>query len=830
MKKLLLIFVFALCTKINLQAQTPVAATATIKGLVIDSASKKPQDYITAVLKKDNVGIKTALTEPNGTFTMNKVSNGKYELVIVAMGFKAKTIAVEITEPKVYELGKLLIAAQDNKLDEVNITAAKPVIKQEIDRISYDIQADPESKVSTVLDMIRKIPLLSVDADDKIQLKGSGNYKILINGKPSSLVARNPSDVFKSMPASNIEKIEVITTPPAKYDSEGLAGIINIITKKNIDAGYNGSINLRESFPTGGPGVSGSLTVKQGKLGVSAYGGIGNYKSPLTPFGSSRTTTGTIPTSLIQNGENSYNGRFTYGSAELSYEIDTLNLITGEFSLNRSDDNNFGSQTSSLMQSGIPSQGYRLINTGDQLWTGVDLSMNYQLGFHSNKERLLTFSYKMSNSTENSLSDLDIQNRFNYDPTTFPNYNQYNKGKSMEQTIQADYVHPLNKKLNLEGGIKAILRDNTSNFEFNNQNAAGQFVLDPARSNDYDNHQNVYGLYNSYQYNLTNWGFKAGVRAELTTINADFVSQATNLNKNFMNIIPTVSVNRKFKDMSSLNFGYTQRIERPGIWELNPFVDRSNPNFESTGNPDLKPVLSNSFEMNYSRFKKGSINIGLSYAFANNTVQNVSTYNEATKITRSYFVNTGKDKKIGANMNINYPFTSTLNLTLGGNMNYVWLQGIVNGVEVKNDGLRGYVYGYLSYKLDTAGNHQLGFNYGRRVDRPYYQDLNPFFAPLDKFTYYVGNPFLRPAFTHSFEVSHSYKNRLTTTFAYSKAKDEVNETIEIVDGTYYSRPANVGSKDIFSVSLNANFDLAKWLSLNFYGEYVYMKSSTNFYT
>ncbi|TDO21749.1 outer membrane beta-barrel family protein [Pedobacter duraquae] len=711
MKKLLLIFVITLCCKINLQAQTPVAATATLKGLVVDSVSKKPQDYITAVLKKENIGIKTALTEPNGTFTMSKVAVGKYDLVIVAMGFKAKTIPIDVKENIVYDLGKLIISAQDNNLNEVNITAAKPVIKQEIDRISYDMQADPESKVSTVLDMMRKIPLLSVDADDKIQLKGSGNYKILINGKPSSLVARNPSDVFKSMPAANIEKIEVITTPPAKYDSEGLAGIINIITKKNIDAGYNGSINLRESFPTGGPGGSGSITVKQGKFGISAYGGLSIYKSPLTPTGYIRTTTGAVPTSLLQNGENKYDGKFSYGSAELSYEIDTLNLITGEFSLNRSKDNNFGEQNSSLMQGGIPAQGYRLINSGDQLWKGIDLSVNYQLGFHSHKDRLLTFSYKMSNSTENSFSNQDIQNRLNYDPTTFPNFNQYNQGKSMEQTIQADYVHPLTKKLNLEGGLKAILRDNSSDFEFNNQNSAGQYIVDPLRSNNYDNHQNVYGLYNSYQYNLTNWGFKAGVRAELTTINADFVSQATNLDKDFINIIPTVSVNRKFKDMSSLNFGYTQRIERPGIWQLNPFVDRSNPNFESTGNPDLKPVLSNSFEMNYSRFKKGSINLGLSYAFANNTVQNVSVYNEATKITRSYFVNTGKDKKLGANININYPFTSTLNLTLGGNMNYVWLQGIVNGVEVKNDGLRGYVYGYLSYKLEKGWRFGGNFSY-----------------------------------------------------------------------------------------------------------------------
>lgn len=137
---------------------------------------------------------------------------------------------------------------------------------------------------------------------------------------------------------------------------------------------------------------------------------------------------------------------------------------------------------------------------------------------------------------------------------------------------------------------------------------------------------------------------------------------------------------------------------------------------------------------------------------------------------------------------------------------------------------------YLSYKLDTAGHHQLGFNYGKRIDRPYYQDLNPFFSPLDKFTYYVGNPFLKPAYTQSIEVSHSFKSMLTTTFSYSNIKDDVNETIEIVDGTYYSRPGNVGKKEIISLSVDGNFDITKWLTIHAYAEYANFRSRTNFYT
>ncbi|MGN8059146.1 outer membrane beta-barrel protein [Pedobacter sp. 22163] len=137
---------------------------------------------------------------------------------------------------------------------------------------------------------------------------------------------------------------------------------------------------------------------------------------------------------------------------------------------------------------------------------------------------------------------------------------------------------------------------------------------------------------------------------------------------------------------------------------------------------------------------------------------------------------------------------------------------------------------YFSYKLDTTGNNQLGLNYGRRIDRPYYQDLNPFFSPLDKFTYYVGNPFLKPSFTQSIELSHTYKSKITTTFGYSWVRDEVNETIEILNGTYYSRPANVGKTRVANVSVNAEIDLTKWVKLNAYVEYAKIVSKTDFYT
>jgi len=263
MKKILLA-IFCCSLSILASAQTS-APTITIKGSVIDSASKQPIGYVTVALEdaKSKTTVRSNLTKDDGTFQL-KGPVGNYILALVSVGYKDKVLPLA-SSGDVIDMGKIVLQASSNKLGEVSITAAKPLMKQEVDRISYDVAADPEGKSITALDMMRKVPLITVDASDNIQLKGSSNYKILINGKESALMAKNPSDVLRSMPATNILKIEVITTPPAKYDAEGLAGIINIITVKNADQGYNFGINTRYNT-LWGPGVNLNATVKEGKF------------------------------------------------------------------------------------------------------------------------------------------------------------------------------------------------------------------------------------------------------------------------------------------------------------------------------------------------------------------------------------------------------------------------------------------------------------------------------------------------------------------------------------------------------------------------------------
>jgi hypothetical protein len=698
MKKHLLTALFCvLFTAIFAQTSTK---TFVIRGLAIDSVANKPLDFVTvglsdAATKKP---VKSSLTKDNGVFELKAVAVGDYQLTLIYVGYRTKIMAVKVGAD--VNLGKILLSPASSQLKEVAVTAFKPLMKQEVDRISYDVQADPESKSTTALDMMRKVPLLSVDASDNIKLRGSGNYKILLNGKESALLARNPSDILKAMPGVNIVKIEVITTPPAKYDAEGLDGIINIITTKNADQGYNGSANVNYSS-VWGYRLNLNATVKQGKFGFNGFVGTGESPSRASGF-DNRTTFNNPPSGIYQSGNRFNGGRNTYASTELSYEIDTLNLLTGTFSLYKNNNTQGNDQMTTLFNaSNTPTQAYDVLNDGTGNSNGLDLGLNYQLGFKHNKDQLLTVSYKYSNSDNSQFNNIITTQQ------NVANYRQYNNAGTKENAFQLDYIQPL-KVLTIEAGSKAVLRDNFSNFNNDVQNASGTYITDASLTNNFSYHQDIYGVYNSYTLKFTKWVFKGGARLERTNVDADFTSSTGGqLNRFYNNIVPSFSAQRVLKG-STLTFGFTQRIQRPGIYQLNPFADRSNPLYINMGNPDLRPAVNNNFELSYGNFKKGSINISSSYSFANNTIQNVTSVNG--NVTTQTFANVGKNKRLGLDVNMNYPITKKVNVNLNAELMRVWVNGAYNGKLYSNSGQQGHVFTYTSYKFDDG--YRIGMNIG----------------------------------------------------------------------------------------------------------------------
>jgi len=791
MKYILPTLLILLALTLKSFAQTPATPKMEIKGTVTDSATKQVMPFVTVIVKApdNNVPIKSSLTKDNGGFDITNVTAGKYQLAVTSLGYRAKIINLPNAVDGVVDVKNILLSPSTGQLKEVSIVEAKPLIKQEVDRIGYDVQADPEAKAQSVLDMMRKVPMLSVDANDNIQLKGNSNYKILINGKESALMAKNPSDVLKSMPATNIEKIEVITTPPAKYDAEGLAGIINIITKKNADQGYNGSVNTRFNSVFG-PGVNLNATVKQGKFGLSGYLGYGSNGHNDNSNGNTQSFTANN-TVIAQNSNSTYTGSNKYGDVELSYEIDTLNLLTGSYQFYGGIFDQVGNQVSNTFAGSHLSQQYSLNNTSDNNYNGLDASINYQLGFKKNKNQLLTLSYKYSYSPNKQLNTNVISDVIGQAPVS-ANYQQYNEAGNKEHTFQLDYVQPFNKVLNFEVGGKAILRNNYSDFTSSSQNPITAEYNVNTIANNFNYHQDVYSFYNSYQVKLDKWTAKGGLRIEHTEINADFTSVGASIDKHYDNLIPSISVQHNLKS-SSLTLGYTQRIRRPGIYQLNPFVDQTNPKFVNTGNPDLQPELNNTFQFTYSNFSKNAITAALSYAFSDNSIQNVSnifTQTNGTKtdtITKTTYQNLGSNKTLGLNLNFTVSSIKNFNLSINAQVSHLWLKGAYNGSLYTNDGYGGNAFVNMGYKFDKG--YRLGFNGGYFIGDVNLQGRNGNYLYN---SYVVGIDVLKKKGTISLVANNPYSKYYTS--------HSSTNTADYIQSSYYSnRYAS------FAVRLNYRF-------------------------
>ena len=686
---------FLLFGALRLCAQSQVQKIS-IKGIVTDSADHRPLGFATIVLLNKQTGkpVQSALSKDDGTFEIIGILDQQYKIRLNYIGYAPKELNVPLAGAAgkpIVNLGAIVLTGQSGQLKQVSITAAKPYLKQDIDRLSYDVQADPENKTNDAFEMLRKVPMISIDASDNIKLNGSDSYQIFVNGKPSALMASDPADVLKGIPAATILKIEVITTPPAKYDSEGLSGIINIITVQKKDEGFNGSVFGRYNNTWG---ERGSITAaaKEGKLGVSAFLGLGHQGMVNTGAGSQIISS----TNLLQQGYNLNGGNFRNGNLGLSYEIDSLNLLTATMDFNHRNFDQDQYRTSQLFGGADTLlQHYELTNIGNNTWGVFDLGLNYQLGFKHHKDELLTFSYQYSSFSNSLSNEVTISNPFNYDGS---NYNQFNQSGSKENTFQVDFISPVKKMLTVEAGAKAILRDNHSDFESENETITGTLVPDTALTNQFDYHQNVYSVYNSWQLKLNLLTLKAGLRAEHTTVRSVFLAGNAPIDQNYTNLLPAVSVQFSLSQTGSFNAGFTERMQRPSLSQLNPFVNRADPDLIIMGNPALRPILNHLFELSYSNYAKASIRIGLNYAYADNTIQSVTTLLSDT-LSQTTYLNIGKNKSAGVNFSLNYPFTDHLNFRLNAQLAHLWMEGVYNASLYQNSAYHGSADASAGYKF-----------------------------------------------------------------------------------------------------------------------------------
>ncbi len=656
-----------------------------ITGTVLDSATHVLLSYATVMVQeKGSVRPgKGVRTNEKGFFEIKGLAVHKhYQLILTGTGYQVKTIDISFNSSTL-DLGQLPLISLDKQLEEVQIVSQKPLMEQDVDKLVYHADADPDSKTSSVLDLLRKIPLVYVDANDNLQLNGNSNYRVLINGKSSSLLLNNQNDLFRNLPATAIKTIEIITLPPSRYEAQGVGGIINITTFKKSLVGYNGGVSIRGSHPYN-LSLNGDLTASLGKFGF--YGGIG-YQKNVSPANNSffSRKDKLQQTWLEQTGSGSSNNHSQNSSGEVSYQLNSQNLITAGFSKNTSNGTSDYIQQIVLFNGARePAEAYHYLNAGKNTQTGHDVNLDFQHSSKKNDAQLLTLSYKWSRSTDGNTSGFILQPVVNYKERQSL---AQNEDQSNEQGVKADYVQPV-KKHSLELGASAVYRDNHSRYFYNNKDSVtGNFVPDTIQSNQFDYKENIYSVYASFDLKMSKWGLRTGVRLEKARINAHFISSGTMAMQNYSNLIPTITLSRRLEEASRINLSYTQRIDRPNLYYLDPYVDRTDPWNISYGNPHLRPAVAHVFHLSYNVFKRlSSLTITVSHYFINNAIQQFTILGSDT-VARTTFSNTGSSRNFSLSLGCNTTLFKKLSLNLNGATNSVKYVTHINGKPFTTKGL-----------------------------------------------------------------------------------------------------------------------------------------------
>lgn len=605
-----------------------------------------------------------------------------------------------------------------NELGQVEVVAQKPLVKADIDKIEYNVQDDPDSKSNSVLEMLRKVPLVTVDGEDNIKVNGSSSFKVYVNGKPNNMMSNNPTEVLKSMPANSIKHIEVITNPGPKYDAEGVGGILNIVTVGSGLEGYTATFSGNVSNMGAGGGLFG--TVKSGKLTVSARYNYNYNDRPRSYSGGNRRTVGDVTegsSDLDYDGSSKGHGNFQSGSMEASYEIDTLRLVSMSFGLWGGGNNSTSINNTLATAPGTSNELYRYVSDGrsKSSWYSIDGGVDYQRMFHV-KDRMFTLSYKINTSpqTSDSYSTYnDMHAATDWEDFLKRLYDLNNDGSqnTTEHTFQADYTTPIGKIHTLEAGAKYILRDNSSEDDrYERQiGTTGDYVLDEEHSSHYKHQNDILAAYMGYGLRVKKISGRLGVRYEHTKQEVKYLlGRGDDFNKNFDDVVPSASIGYKLTDMSNLRFGYNMRIYRPGIWYLNPYLNDSNPTNISQGNSHLDSEKSHSFNLSYSNFtQKFNINLSARYSFTNNSIEQVTEQVKDTEIEGlqnptgkevlySTYQNIGKSRNASLSGYVNWNATSNTRIYANLYGNYTYMEG-ANGL--KNDGWNLFAYGGAQQSL-----------------------------------------------------------------------------------------------------------------------------------
>jgi outer membrane receptor protein involved in Fe transport len=654
-----------------------MAQKTTVTGVLMDKTLNEGEPFATVrVFKADKQDKPVAmfLTDENGKFSQQLKGKGRFDMVFSSVGKEELRQTIELGKETYVDLGTIYIKDSETMLKGVEIVAQKPLVKMEVDKMSYNVAEDEDSKTYTVLDMLRKVPKVTVDGQDNISVNGSSSFKVYVDGLPNVMFSSNPSMVFKSMPASAVKSIEVVTNPGAKYDAEGAAGILNIVMNKQGGPqggaapsmnGYNGTI--RATAGNRQLGGSAFVSGQQGKLSYSANL-MTSYNTP------GNTTTEMEQTqengsSQILTSENDIKTPFTMGSLTLGYQIDSMSVLNATASVNSMSIKTNGTSSTTL-SSPYSSAPFTYGSTTDMKnsRTSFSGSLDYQRFFNKERTQSLAFTYqleyspattKMTNNFGTSSEYIDLTNRYSD-----------NKDKTTNHIFQLDYTMPVGTGQSLALGSKLQLHDATSDSKYYLKD-----IYDPSSSSEYEYKNKILAGYGEYTGKWNQFSGKAGLRYEYTWQNVEYhLGNGDDFKTSYGSLVPSASVQYNLSTGSNLGLTYNMRISRPGISYLNPYIDKTNPISLTYGNPNLEVEKAHNMSLVYNMFtSKLMLNLDLHHNFTDNGISQYSFYDD-NNILNTTYGNVVKSHQTGMNAYVNYLLAKNTRLFMNGGVNYMDLK------------------------------------------------------------------------------------------------------------------------------------------------------------
>ena len=614
-----------------------------VKGVVLDSLTREGEPA--AVIEfyemaNTDKAVAFTTTDVDGNFSHSFTLKGDYCLRFNNLGRKVIKRCFTIGEDPVIDLGEIL--AQDNieTLQAGTVTAMRPLVKMEVDKMIYNVADDVDSKTSTVLDMLRKVPMVSVDGQDNITVNGSSSFQVYVDGKPNQMMSQNASMVFKMMPASSVKNIEVVTNPGVRYDAEGVGGVLNITTNRETTGGQSiadgiyGTLQAQASTRGFGGGLTTSMQKGKFALSGTVTGMLQNM--PATTMDMERIQDNGFSTST--HSETNMKTPMLMANISASYDIDAQNLISATVGLMRFNMNQSGLSTTDMVIPGISQYSYTGLTSTTMSNNMISASADYQHLWADEPARSFTLSYQFNGSPA-------VNNTLNtFGGAVVPGFDLTDRksdgtSNSMDHTIQADFTTPLGTSLTLSTGAKFIYRHNfsdQSDFQWDGTD----YVLNPVSSLKYDFYNRIGAAYTELSGNFGSFGVKAGARYEhtwqtYTSVPPLATSPDGRFDVNYGALVPTASIQYNISMTQNIGLSYNLRVSRPGITYLNPYVDTTNPTALTYGNTDLE--RGHNLSLVYSIYTpKVMLNATLRQSYTGNGISSYSFFDDNNILNTTY--------------------------------------------------------------------------------------------------------------------------------------------------------------------------------------------------